>query len=160
LLQINFILDLFKKAKQKCIHTALDTSCEPFIRSGAFFEIFTKLLPCTDLFLLDIKHIDNEQHLCLTGRSNTAVLDMSRFLSESGKTLWIRHVLVPGISDDEASIMRLRQFIDTLDTVKKIELLPYHRLGVHKWQKLGREYPLADIPEPSVESIRRASEIL
>jgi pyruvate formate lyase activating enzyme len=85
---------------------------------------------------------------------------MARFLSESGKTLWIRHVLVPGINDDAESLTRLRQFIDTLDTVEKIELLPYHRLGVHKWQAINREYPLADTPSPSLESIHRAQEIL
>jgi pyruvate formate lyase activating enzyme len=160
LLQIDFVLDLFQKAKQRRIHTVLDTSGEPFTRQGAFFETFMRLLSCTDLFLLDIKHIDREAHRRLTGKPNTAILDMARFLSEAGKPLWVRHVLVPGINDDAASLMRLRQFIDTLNTVEKIELLPYHRLGIHKWKVLHRAYPLANTSEPSPESIRRAQEIL
>jgi pyruvate formate lyase activating enzyme len=160
LLQIDFMLDLFQAAKQANIHTAIDTSGEPFTRSGAFFETFTRFIRCADLFLLDIKHIDDEQHQRLTGKSNAATLDMARFLSESGKTLWIRHVLVPGFTDDPASLTRLRQFIDGLATVEKIELLPYHRLGVHKWRTLGRAYPLADTPEPSADDIRRARDIL
>jgi pyruvate formate lyase activating enzyme len=160
LLQLDFLLELFQAAHKAGMHTALDTAGEPFTRSGAFFETFTRLLRCADLFLLDIKHIDDGQHQRLTGKSNAAILDMARFLSESGKALWIRHVLVPGFTDDAASLARLRRFVDGLATVEKIELLPYHRLGVHKWRALGRVYPLADTPEPSADGVRRARAIL
>ena len=114
----------------------------------------------TDLFMLDIKEIDEEGHKKLTGQTNANILDMARCLSEHGKKMWIRHVLVPGITDDEGQLTRLRAFIDTLDTVERVEVLPYHTLGVFKWKELGIPYKLEDVDPPSQESVARAKEIL
>ncbi|MDR2398240.1 MAG: pyruvate formate lyase-activating protein [Spirochaetaceae bacterium] len=160
LLQLPFILALFQKAKEQGIHTALDTSGAPFSREAAFLEPFTELLDYTDLVLLDLKHIEDRSHRQLTGRSNGPILDMARFLSASGKAMWIRHVLVPGITDDPEALTGLKAFIDTLKGVEKIEVLPYHRLGAHKWRALGRAYPLEGVSEPSAQSVQRAREIL
>ena len=97
LLQIDFLIEFFKLAKQDGIHTTLDTAGNPFTREGEFFDKFNELLKYTDLFMLDIKHIDDEQHKKLTGFTNKNILDMAEYLSEQGKDMWIRHVLVPGI---------------------------------------------------------------
>ena len=110
--------------------------------------------------MLDIKHIDDEEHKKLTGHTNKNILDCARYLSEQGIPMWIRHVLVPGITDDEGQLTRLRAFIDTLDTVERVEVLPYHTLGVFKWKELGIPYALEDVDPPTAESVARAKEIL
>ena len=91
----------------------------------------------TDLFLVDIKHIDHEEHTSLTGQENDNILDMLRYLSDINKPVWIRHVLVPGITDNDESLRRTRAFIETLSNVEKIEVLPYHSMGAYKWKELG-----------------------
>ena len=101
LLQIDFVLELFKLAKEKGISTCLDTSGSAFTRQGSFYAKFEELMKITDVFLLDIKHIDDEKHRNLTGRTNANILDMAKCLSEHGKKIWIRHVLVPQITDDD-----------------------------------------------------------
>ena len=101
-----------------------------------------------------------KEHRKLTGQTNKNILDMARCLSEHGKKMWIRHVLVPGITDDEGQLTRLRAFIDTLETVERVEVLPYHTLGVFKWKELGIPYALEDVNPPSAESVARAREIL
>ena len=101
LLQIDFLIELFRKAKEKGIHTTLDTSGNPFTRENPFFEKFNLLMEYTDLFMLDIKHIDDECHKKLTGCSNKNILDMANYLSDNNKDMWIRHVLVPGITDSK-----------------------------------------------------------
>ena len=110
--------------------------------------------------LLDLKHINTVAHKDLTGHGNENILDCARCLSELGVPVWIRHVLVPGITDDENQLRRLRIFIDTLINVERVEVLPYHTLGVFKWQKLGIPYTLKDTPTPTKEQISRAEEIL
>ena len=140
--------------------TCLDTSGNPFTREEPFYFKFEKLMEVTDLFMLDIKEIDEEEHRKLTGQTNKNILDMARCLSEHGKKMWIRHVLVPGITDDEGQLTRLRAFIDTLETVERVEVLPYHTLGVFKWKELGIPYALEDVNPPSAESVARAREIL
>ena len=160
LLQIDFVIELFTLAKEKGVNTCLDTSGNPFTREEPFYSKFEKLMEVTDLFMLDIKEIDEEEHKKLTGQTNANILDMARCLSEHGKNMWIRHVLVPGITDDEGQLTRLRAFIDTLDTVERVEVLPYHTLGVFKWKELGIPYALEDVDPPSQESVARAKEIL
>lgn len=160
LLQIDFLIDLFKKAKEAGVHTTIDTSGAPFTREEPFFGKFEELMKYTDLLLLDIKHIDDEQHKILTGHSNQNILDMARYLSDTGKPVWIRHVLVPERSDKDEYLMRLNEFIQTLSNVEKVEVLPYHTLGAYKWKELGMEYPLEGIDPPTKDRIENANRIL
>ena len=125
-----------------------------------FFPKFERLMKSTDLVLLDIKHIDAEKHRWLTGHSNEHIIDCARYLSEIEKPVWIRHVLVPGITDDEAQLKQLRQLLDTLKNIKKVEVLPYHTLGTFKWKQLGIPYTLEDVSTPTAEQVKRAQEIL
>ena len=114
----------------------------------------------TDLVLLDIKHIDSEKHRWLTGHGNEHILDCARYLSDIKKPVWIRHVLVPGITTDEEQLTQLRHTIDTLQNVQKVEVLPYHTLGTFKWEQLGVDYTLKDVAPPTAEQIAKAREIL
>jgi len=151
LLQIDFLLELFKKAKEKGIHTTIDTSGAPFTREEPFFSKFEELMKYTDLLLLDIKHIDDEQHKILTGHTNQNILDLARYLSDINKPVWIRH---------DEYLKKLDAFIQTLSNVEKVEVLPYHTLGEYKWKELGMEYPLEGIEPPTEERIRNANELL
>ena len=160
LLQLDFLIDLFKKAKLKNVHTTIDTSGSPFTREEPFFSKFNELMKYTDLFMLDIKHIDDEAHKDLTGKTNVNILDMAKYLSDNGKAMWIRQVLVPGITDSHEQLTRLKDFIDTLETVERVEVLPYHTLGVFKWEELGLPYGLKDVEPPTNEQVARAKEIL
>ena len=160
LLQIDFLLELFKRARQKGIHTTLDTSGNPFTKKEPFFGKFQKLMEYTDLVLLDIKHIDDGQHKILTGQSNQNILELAEYLSDIGKPVWIRHVLVPGRSDEDAYLIRLHDFIATLKNVEKVEVLPYHTMGVYKWKELGLEYPLEGVEPPTTERVENAKRIL
>ena len=160
LLQIDFLTALFEEAHRRDINTCLDTAAQPFTRSDPFFTQFQRLMKSTDLVLLDLKHMDSERHRWLTGHDNENILDCARYLSDNNIPVWIRHVLVPGITDDEDHLLQMRHFIDSLHNVKKVEVLPYHTLGIHKWQKLGIPYTLSDVPTPTGEEVRRAQEIL
>ena len=160
LLQIDFLIDLFRKAHERGINTNLDTSGQPFTREEPFFSKFNELLKYTDLVMLDIKHIDDEEHKKLTGHTNKNILDCARYLSEQGIPMWIRHVLVPGITDNDEYLKKTREFIDTLDTVMKVEVLPYHTLGEYKWKELGIPYKLEGVEPPTEERIQNAKKIL
>ncbi|SHJ82464.1 pyruvate formate-lyase-activating protein [Hespellia stercorisuis] len=160
LLQIDFLTELFQKAKAKGVHTTLDTSGNPFTREGVFFDKFQELMKYTDLVMLDIKQVDDEQHQILTGCTNQNILDMASYLSEIKKPVWIRHVLVPERSDKDEYLHRLRAFLDTLTNVERVEVLPYHTLGVFKWKELGLEYQLEGIDPPTDERVKNAREIL
>lgn len=157
LLQLDFLIELFTILKRENIHTCIDTSGITFREEDARFE---KLVALTDLFLLDIKHIDEEGHRALTGCPGEAPKKFARYLSERGKPIRIRHVLVPSITDDDEQLRRLRAFINTLATVEKVEVLPYHTMGEVKYQKLGISYPLAGIEPPTKERVENANEIL
>jgi len=158
LLQLPFLIDLFKKAKEKQIHTCLDTSAACFNLKQ--IDLYKTLMQYTDLVLLDLKHINEDQHLQLTGSSNSQVLDFARFLDEIEQPTLIRHVLVPTISDKEEDLMNLRSFLDTLTNVIDIEVLPYHTRGIEKWKALGYTYPIPEILEPTEASIEKAETIL
>lgn len=160
LLQIDFLTELFRKAKANGIHTTLDTSGNPFTREEPFFSKFNELMKYTDLVMLDIKHIDDEQHKILTGCTNKNILDLARYLSDIKKPVWIRHVLVPERSDYDEYLIKLDEFIQSLDNVQKVEVLPYHTLGAYKWDELGYEYKLKGIDPPSVERVGNANKLL
>lgn len=156
LLQIDFLTELFKKAKENGIHTTLDTSGNPFTREEPFFSKFNELMQYTVLILLDIKHIDEKEHIRLTGHTNKNILDLATYLSDMKKPVWIRHVLVPKRSDKDEYLDRLHEFILTLHNVERVEVLPYHTLGAYKWKELGMEYPLEGIDPPTAERVENA----
>lgn len=160
LMQIDFLTELFRKAKEKGVHTTLDTSGAPFTKEGSWFEKWKELMKYTDLVMLDIKQIDDEQHKILTGRTNRNILRMAEVLSDMGKPVWIRHVLVPERSDKDEYLHRLADFIHTLKNVEKVEVLPYHTLGVFKWEALGIPYALEGIKPPTKERVENAERIL
>lgn len=160
LLQIDFVIEFFKIAKKKGVHTCIDTSGGPFTREEPFFGKFNELLKYTDLFLLDIKEMNDEKHKVLTGWTNENILDMARYLSEQGSDMWIRHVLVPGVTDAEEDLRQLGEFVKELKTVRRFEVLPYHTLGVFKWEELGLDYALKDVNPPTAEELERANDIL
>lgn len=155
LLQPKFLIALFTELKKLGYHTALDTS-------GMFplTPEVKQVLSLTDLVLLDIKHIDDEKCKDLVGFSNKLELEFANYLSENGIKIWIRQVIIPGITDDENDLIRLKEFLQTLKTVEKIELNPYHTLGVYKWEDLGLEYPLKGVRQANTEDIERAKRIL
>lgn len=155
LLQYEFLIELFKRLRKEKIHTCVDTS-----GMVALNDKIKKLIDLTDLFLLDIKHIDPEKCKDLVGFSNKKELEFAKYLSENGKHMWIRQVLIPGYTDDEKDLLKLKEFISTLKTVDKIEILPYHSMGKYKWKELGFKYELEDIPEASKNDVKRAKEIL
>ena len=160
LLQIDFVTELFRLAKEKGVNTCLDTSGNPFSLEEPFKSKFDELMKYTDLFMLDIKHMDDAAHRKLTGQTNQNILEMAAYLSDHGKAMWIRHVLVPGITTEEDELHRLRSFLDTLKTVERVEVLPYHTLGVFKWKELGIPYQLEGVDPPTKEQIDREKEIL
>ena len=160
LLQIDFVTEFFKKAKEKGVHTALDTAGNPFTLEEPFISKFEELMKVTDLVILDFKEIDNEKHKKLTGCPNDNIVQMAKWLSDHGKDMWLRHVLVPDLTDDEEGLVRTRDLIRELKTVKRVEVLPYHTLGLFKWQKLGIPYTLDGVRTPTAEEVKKAEEIL
>ena len=160
LLQLAFVTELFRIAKAKGVNTVIDTAGEPFTYDEPFFSAFEELLLLTDLFLLDLKQIDDVKHRTLTGVSNESALALARFLSARGKRMWIRHVLVPGWTTGEDDLRRLADFIAGLKTVDRVEVLPYHAMALHKYEELRLPYRLGDTPAPTAEEIARAEEIL
>lgn len=160
LLQIDFLTELFKKAKERGINTCIDTALQPFTREEPFFSKFNELLKYTDLMLVDIKHIDRDEHIELTGLPNDNIIDGMNYLSEMGQPIWIRHVLVPGITDNDEYLKRTRAFIETLSNVEKIEVLPYHSMGQHKFETLGIPYKLDGVKSPTKDRVDNAMNIL
>ena len=155
LLQTPFLIELFTILKEHHIHTCIDNS-------GSFdlTEDIKKLIDLTDLFLLDIKCINDKKCMDLTGISNKKELAFAQYLSDHHKPLWIRQVLVPGITDDPQDLLQLRDFISSLKTVEKIEILPYHDLGKFKWEQLGCQYPLEGYKTATKEDVEKAKAIL
>ena len=168
MLQIDFQTELFAKAKVHGIHTCLDTSGIMFpgfpedgeATSDITLEKIDRLLDVTDLVMLDIKHIRDEDHRKLTGHSNKNILAFARYLDQKKKPVWIRHVRVPERNDKDEYLHRLADFIHTLNNVERVEVLPYHTLGVFKWEKLGIPYPLEGIRPPEKERVENAERIL
>ncbi len=160
LVQIDFLLELFTKAKELGINTCIDTAGEPFTEEGEWFEKFEKLMAVTDILLVDIKHIDEEEHIKLTGKTGKNIVEMFRYLDKINKPIWIRHVLVPGITDNDVYLEKTRDFIRTLNNVWRVEVLPYHGLAISKYRDLGIDYVLKDTESPSQERVENARRIL
>ena len=155
LLQAKFVFELFTKLKKQNIHTCIDTS-----GMVALTEDIKKVLSVTDLVLLDIKHIDSKKCKELVGFSNKLELDFAKYLSDNAIPIWIRQVLIPGYTDDEQDLLKLKDFIASLKTVQKVELLPYHDMGKFKWKKLGIKYDLEGVRPANLQDINKAKEIL
>ncbi|RKP52976.1 pyruvate formate lyase-activating protein [Cohnella endophytica] len=154
-LQAPFVAELFRECKRRWgLHTALDTSgfCE-----AAHAET---LLSLTDLVLLDLKLMDREAHIALTGQPNDRILAFSDYLSRRQSKMWIRRVLVPGWTDGADDLLALGRFLRELDGVDKVEVLPYHRMGAYKWKQLGIPYPLEGVIEPGPEEVERAYRLI
>ena len=160
LLQIDFVTELFRIAKSHGVNTALDTSGNPYTTEKPFFSELLKLVDVTDLFLLDLKQINDVKHQKLTGWSNANILEMARFLSDHGKDMWIRHVLIPELTTQADDLEELAAFIRTLKTVTRVEVLLYHSLGVSKWENLGIPYALKETKSPTEEQMQKARQIL
>lgn len=161
LLQIDFLLELFQAAKAENIHTCLDTSGITF-RPGksVYNEKLDELMKYTDLVMLDIKHIDPEKHKKLTGQDNQGILAFARYLEEKKVPLWIRHVVVPGLSDDPTELKNLGRFIGSLKNLKALDVLPYHTMGVNKYHELGITYPLEGVAALPKEEAAKAKQII
>lgn len=142
--QIDFLIELFKAAREKNIHTALDTSGVLFNKNN--IEKIDELLKYTNLVLLDIKHIDCEEHKKLTGHPNTAVLEFAKYLSEKKIPVWIRHVCVPNITFNKKYLIQLGEFLATLNNIQALDVLPYHDMAVPKYENLGIDYKLKNLP--------------
>lgn len=155
LLQPDFLIELFTRLKQAGIRTALDTS-------GMFdiTEKIKKLIDLTDLFLVDIKCINDEICKDLVGRSNKKELEFIKYLDSIGKEIWIRQVIVPTITDKEEDLYKLRDFINSIDNISRVDLLPYHDLGKYKWIELNEVYPLENIRVANSSDIDRVKAIL
>ena len=154
LMQIDFVTSLFKGAKERGIHTALDTSGVLFNRTNT--TKIDELLKYTDLVLLDIKHIDNEEHKKLTGLPNVNILDFAKYLSETEKPMWVRHVVVPEITFNADYLRQLGCFLATLNNIKALDVLPYHDMAIPKYENLGIDYPLAGVPPLTKEQALEA----
>ena len=149
LLQVDFLTELFEKFSESNIHTALDTSGITFNAVDA--EKFDKLLKYTNLVMLDIKHINEEEHKKLTGHSNKNILEFAKYVASKDIPMWIRHVVVPGLNDKKEYLIKLGKFIRTLKSVIALDVLPYHNMAIPKYESLGIEYPLKNVPIMSQE---------
>ena len=155
LLQVKFLIELFTKLKKQKIHTCIDTS-----GMVSLTDDIKKVLKLTDLVLLDIKHIDDEKCKDLVGRSNKLELEFAKYLSDNNIPVWIRQVLIPGYTDSEEDLLKLKDFLSTLNNVEKVEFLPYHSMGKFKWKELGFKYELEDVRDATSEDVDRAKRTL
>jgi len=176
LLQLPFVTELFERAKAEGISTCLDTSGGIYTEEDPWHTDFLSLMKVTDTVLLDIKAIDEEKHKKLTGVGNRQILAMARELDAMKKDVWIRHVLLPekagadadektgaflsGVTDTKEDLTKLRAFLDTLSNVKRVEILPYHTLGVSKYADLGLSYRLSGVPPTDETRVQEAGSIL
>lgn len=146
LMQMDFVTELFEEAHKRGIHTCLDTSGITFSREASALEKMNKLMEVTDLVMLDIKHIDPEEHIKLTQQKNDRILDYVRYLSEIKKDVLLRHVVVPTLTQNNEYLYKLGYFLGEFRNIKALDVLPYHTMGVVKYEQMGIEYPLKDIP--------------
>ena len=152
MMQIDFLIELFTEAKKRGIHTCIDTSGIAFNPTNTeYVAKVDKLLPLTDLVMLDIKHIDPNKHKELTAQPNDNILAFAQYLSDHNVDIWIRHVVVPTLTDEDEYLYKLGYFIGGLKTLKALDVLPYHTMGKSKYENLGMEYKLKDI-EPMDKS--------
>ena len=157
LLQSEFVAELFELAHAQGVTTCLDTLGAPFRRGDAATE---RLIAATDTVLLDIKAFDPLLHREVTGADNSQILDFARYLSEKGVSVWIRRVIVPGLTDGEDDLRKTGEFIRSLKNVERVDVLPYHDFGVEKWRNLGLKYPLEGVPPADEAAVQRAREFV
>ena len=157
---MEFVTELFKECKKHGIHTNIDTSGDLKFNTEERKQQLKELLAVTDMLMLDIKMFDSEKHKQLTGKDNAHILEFGHLVSDAGVPMWIRRVLVPGLTDDEEDLHKTAEYIKTLKTVEKIEVLPYHSMGEYKWKQLGYDYPLDGQLPPSDELVKHAEMIL
>lgn len=155
-LQAEFVKEWFKACKAEGIHTCLDTN--GFVRH--YDQTIDELIDNTDIVLLDLKQLNDKIHQNLIGVPNKRTLEFAQYLAKRNQPTWIRYVVVPGYTDDDDSVHRLGQFIKDMKNIEKMELLPYHRLGAHKWETLGYKYELEHVQPPSKESLEHIKGIL
>ncbi len=160
LMQIDFLTELFKAAKSHGIHTCLDTSGATYRFSSEYLQKLDSLMLYTDLVMLDIKHIDRAKHKELCSLDNDNILAFAKYLEQKEKPTWIRHVVVPTLTDNEEDLFELGRFIGSLRNVKALDVLPYHTMGVSKYKELGIEYPLAGIEAMPKEDAIKAKQII
>ncbi|WP_082086929.1 pyruvate formate-lyase-activating protein [Teredinibacter purpureus] len=151
LLQPEFVTLLFKQLKKLGFHTCLDTN--GYVSDHLYGPKLDELLSYTDLVLLDLKQLNRRKHEALTGVSNDRPRNFARYLADCNFPIWVRHVLVPGYTDDEKDLRALAVFLQPMLNVKKIEILPYHRMGITKWEDMGFDYPLAAVEPPLHEKV-------
>lgn len=162
LYQVDFLIELFRLAKDEGIHTCIDTSGITFGNaSDEYLHKLDGLMALTDLVMLDIKHIDSEKHRRLTGFDNEGILAFARYLEEKRIPVWIRHIIVEGITDEKDDLEELGRFIGGLKNLRALDVLPYHTMGVGKYDELGLEYPLKGMPAlPMKEAVKAKQHIL
>lgn len=161
LVQIDFLIELFRLCKKNGIHTCIDTSGVTYSETNLeYMAKLDELMDCTSLVLLDVKHIDSDKHKELTGRKNENILAFAKYLEEKRKPLWVRHVVLPGYTDDKEDLTRLGEFIGGLKNLHALDVLPYHTLGVSKYAELGIEYPLEGKPSATAADAARAKSII
>ena len=159
--QIDFLTELFMKAQMKGIHTCLDTSGIAFNPdSPELMKKYDKLMTLTDLVMLDIKHIDPEKHKDLVKQPNTNILKFAAYLNEKKVDMWIRHVIVPGYTDDDKYLFELGYFIGQFSNLKALDALPYHTMGESKYEKLGMEYRLKGVPAMDKKKLLEKKEVI
>ena len=160
LLQLDFLLELFQKAKARGIGTCIDTAGQPFTREEPFFGKFQQLMELTDILLMDIKHIDPTEHEKLCSQPQQPVMAFESYLEEKKIPVWIRHVVVPGITDQEEYLLRLGQYLGMRSNIKALDVLPYHDMGKVKYKNLGIPYPLEHTAPLSKEAAAKARQII
>ncbi|MCM1253146.1 MAG: pyruvate formate-lyase-activating protein [Clostridium sp.] len=162
LMQVDFLLDLFTLAKKKNIHTCIDSSGIAYKTNAnpEWLAKLDKLMTLTDLVMLDIKHIDPEKHKELTSQPNDGILAFAKYLDEKDVDMWIRHVIVPGITDDDKYLFDLGYFIGQFKNLKALDALPYHTMGKSKYEKLGMEYKLKDVPAMEQKDLLAKKEVI
>lgn len=153
MLQPDFVLELFKLCKQEGFHTAIDTS------GNLFNDKIKEVLEYTDLVLLDIKHINPEKYQKLTARPLEPTLHFIKYLADIHKPVWLRYVLVPQFTDNDEDLHKWAEYASGFPNVERVDILPFHQMGIHKWQQLEKDYQLKDIYPPSEEEVLKAEGI-
>ena len=161
LMQVDFLIDLFTLAKKDHVHTCIDSSGIAFKPDNApFIEKLDKLMELTDLVMPDIKHIDPVKHKELTSQPNDGILAFAEYLDKKHVDMWIRHVVVPGITDDDEYLFKLGYFIGHLSNLKALDVLPYHTMGKVKYEKLGIPYKLEGVPAMDKDKVIEKKQVI
>ena len=161
MLQIDFLIELFKLAKAKSIHTCIDTSGITYTENDTTYrQKIDLLMEYTDLVMLDIKHIDTDMHKSLTGHKNDRILAFAKYLEKKKIPVWIRHVVVEGYTDDPEHLLALGRFIGGLKNLRALDVLPYHTMGESKYREMDIPYPLKGTPATSNDKAAEAKNII